>query len=253
MGWIKVLRLPIVIAAGFLSIVSFRIADWDRNAYTIALFVVVAASATMAHNDWRDRFHDAKNGKDFALVHNSSFPVFVATLWGISLGLAAFLWRVQSSYGMLSVAMVTSGLIYSETRRIPFLPVLLVAATSASPALYPILMSASKESWLLFSAAFLLIFGREILKDLDDFGHDSGYKWTLPHAIGTKRAKVVSGLFLLVVSAVVLGISPWVLAGIPFLFVSVIILFMDKGHKLAKITVDIAMVVILVVLAASGP
>ena len=42
----------------------------------------------------------------------------------------------------------------------------------------------------LFGAAALLVFGREILKDVEDEEIDGGYKWTIPLAYGNRAARM---------------------------------------------------------------
>lgn len=250
-GYVKALRLPIVVMAGLLAITAFRVSVWSTDAYLVALFIVIVASATMAHNDWRDREHDAEKGKIFALNHSKSFGTMVILLWFASLIGAIGLWILNPWYGILSGLVIVSGLIYSETRQIPFLPVLLVALTSASPALYA--NPRNNKVLAIFFVSVLLIFGREILKDLDDYSHDVGYKWTLPLVFGRRAAKFLAGLIILVLSLVATWVSMKTLAGAPFLLMSASYLIFDKNHRSAKTLLDIGMATIIVVLLASGP
>ncbi len=249
--YIKALRLPIVVMASLLAITTFRISVWSADAYLVALFIVIAASATIAHNDWRDKEHDAKKGKTFALNHSKSFGAMVVLLWFASLSGAVGLWILNPWYGILSGLIVVSGLIYSETRRIPLLPVLLVALTSASPTLYVNLRN--DKVLAIFVVSALLIFGREILKDLDDCSHDAGYKWTLPLAFGRHAAKILAGSIVLILPLVATWISIKTLAGAPFFLMSASCLILNKNHRPAKTLLDIGMVTVIVVLLASGP
>jgi 4-hydroxybenzoate polyprenyltransferase len=89
--------------------------------------------------------------------------------------------------------MALAGLLYSEVRKIPWTPISLSALTSGSPAFLPSTLRAdAAEMWPLFAAASLLMFGREILKDLEDETIDQGYKWTIPVAYGERATE--SGL-----------------------------------------------------------
>jgi 4-hydroxybenzoate polyprenyltransferase len=250
-GYIKALRLPIVVMAGLLVITAFRVSAWSTNAYLIALFIVIVSSAIMAHNDWRDKEHDAKKGKTFALNNSKPFKAMVMLLWFASLVSAIGLWILNPWYGILSGLVIVSGLIYSETRRIPLLPVLLVALTSASPALYA--NPKNDKVLAIFLVSALLVFGREILKDLDDCSHDIGYKWTLPIALGKRVAKFLAGLIVLVLPLVATWVSIKTLAGTPFLLISALCLILNKNHHSAKTLLDIGMATIIVVLLVSGP
>lgn len=237
--------------AGLLAIIAFRVSVWSTDAYLVALFTIIVASATMAHNDWRDKEHDAKKGKTFALNHSKSFGVMVVFLWFASLSGAVGLWILNPWYGILSALIVVSGLIYSETRRIPLLPALLVTLTSASPALYA--NPRNEKVLAMFLVVALLIYGREILKDLDDYSHDAGYKWTLPLAYGTRVAKFLAGLIMLVLPFVAVWVSAKTLAGAPFILMSASCLILNKNHRSAKTLLDIGMVVIIATLLVSGP
>ena len=250
-GYIKALRLPIVVMAGLLAITAFRVSAWSTDAYLVALFIVIVASATMAHNDWRDKEHDARKGKTFALNHSKSFRAMVILLWFASLIGAIGLWILNPWYGILSGLVIVSGLVYPETRRTPLLPALLVALTSASPALYA--NPRNDKVLAIFLVSALLIFGREILKDLDDCSHDVGYKWTLPLAFGRRAAKFLASLITLVLPLVAIWVSMKTLAGAPFLLLSASCLILNKNHCSAKTLLDIGMATIIVVLLASGP
>ncbi len=135
MGWILALRLHISVLAGLLAVASQKICKQEVNV-SIAVFVATAAAATMVHNDWRDRFHDLRKGKSFALTHAPFFLYFVVILWMLAGGQTVFLWKTKTFFGILSVAIMALGMIYSETRKMPFVPGLVVAIASASPSLY---------------------------------------------------------------------------------------------------------------------
>ncbi len=65
-NWIKALRLSIVLMAGLLTIVAFKLAGHINEWFLPTLIVVSIGSATMMQNDLRDRFHDLKKKKDFS-------------------------------------------------------------------------------------------------------------------------------------------------------------------------------------------
>lgn len=250
-GYIKALRLPIVVMAGLLAITAFRVSVWSADAFRVAVFIVIVGFATMAHNDWRDRECDARKGKTFALNHSKPLGVMVMLLWLASLIGAIGLWIVNPWYGVLSGLIILSGLVYSETRRIPLLPASLVALTSASTVLYA--GPSDHRVMSLFLTSAFLIFGREILKDLDDYPHDDGYKWTLPLAIGSRSAKLCSSAILLLVPLLALGISTKTLVGMPLLVISASCLILDRNHRNSKGLLDIGMATIIITLLVSGP
>ena len=135
-GYVKAMRLPVVILAALLAIASFRISAWDPSAYLVAVSVVVVSSAIMAQNDLRDRHHDMLKGKRFALAHTRQLRKFVFALWVLSCVMALGLRLVNPMFGLISLATIGLGLVYSETRRIPLLTAIIVTATYASATLY---------------------------------------------------------------------------------------------------------------------
>lgn len=247
-GWVKSLRLQTAFMAGVLTLVSFRISEWNNIAFIVAIFIVIVASATMAHNDWRDRFHDSKKGKNFALIKSNSFFKFVIFLWIISLCLATTLLTINTHFGLLSFVIIVAGLIYSETRRVPFLPAIIVAITSASPTLYPILLKPNRLSWFLFIATALFIFSSEIIKDISDMKNDLGYKRTIPIIIGAKQSKIVAGVIIILAQIIALNISLCTLIGAPLFLISVFYLITNKNYREIEKTLDFAMMTILIVL-----
>lgn len=188
-SWIESLRPDICALAAFLAVVSFRVAGVDPQALpVVAIFII--ASTTMVQNDWRDRFQDVQKGKSFALEHESSFFRWLVTLWGLSGLLIAGVWYENNGLGSFLLVIALAGLLYSETRKIAYAPVVIVAVVSASPALFPYFMGSSTVwSFVLFVSAGFTIFAREIMKDLLDKNSDLGYKWTIPVAFGEESAR----------------------------------------------------------------
>lgn len=249
-GYVCELRLPIVLMASLLGMVSFRIDGWILYAWIVSLFIAVAASATMAQNAWRDRHHDQKRGRTFVASNERSFRILVVALWVTSFLLSITLWTISLWYGILSVFMIISGLTYSETRQIPLLPALIVAITSASCAIYADPYNDKLIS--LFLSTTLWIFAREILKDLDDCSQDHGYKWTIPLKFGIPASKRISGIILLLTSVIISLVSIKVLPGMIFLLSSTLLLLFNKDHGKAKTLLDLSMATILIVLVATG-
>lgn len=250
--YIRVLRLPLVILAGFLCLISFKLSQMQHSAILPTIFTIFLAGTCMVQNDWRDRRHDILKGKFFASRNEIPFLTFLLTMWLVTIALAVMLLREQVEFGWLAAAGIFSGLIYSETRKIPLTSALLVSLSSASPTLFPITVSYSPIVLFLFLSTALLIFGREILKDVDDMNYDKGYKWTLPISIGSKYAKVIAGTFVLSASVISLGLSLKTTLGAMPLIVSAIYLLTDKSHKTAKKMIDIGILLTLASLFVFG-
>lgn len=209
MDYIKAMRLPASILIGIFTLLGFRITSGTlASAYLPAVATFLIITATMAHNDLRDRFNDTRKGKSFAFDHPTEFKLFVIALWILAVTISLGLVYLNPLYLILSGLMVTSGLIYSETRLLPFIPNTLVALTVASAMLYPVFDSHQTNPilWLFFTIIFLTIYAREILKDFDDKEIDLGYKWTLLEKYGQERAKAIA-IILLIGSSLLLDIA----------------------------------------------
>jgi geranylgeranylglycerol-phosphate geranylgeranyltransferase len=101
--------------------------------------------------------------------------------------------------------------------------------------------------------AFLVSVGREIVKDIEDMDGDKGDRWTLPMAVGKKKAGMIAAVFY--VSGPVLSILPMiqntfgqlyylvVVADIMFIYAAYI-LFQDphRSQKTAKAAMLAALV-----------
>ncbi|MCX6826425.1 MAG: UbiA family prenyltransferase [candidate division Zixibacteria bacterium] len=194
MGYIQALRLPVCLLAGMLTLCGFQLAVGSiQGAWLPALVVVVIASSTMVWNDYRDREHDRKKGKDFACLNRWRFLAFGLTLWFVSIALSLAIGVFESwTMACLALGITASGLVYSETRLVPFVPNALVALTAASPVLFPLAAGHHDFRLLLFYLAVTLaIHAREIAKDFDDVDIDPGYKWTLLQRVGQRRSLVI--------------------------------------------------------------
>lgn len=251
-NYIKAIRLPIVLLSGLLCLVSFRLNQMQHLVLLPTLFTIFLAGTCMVQNDWRDREQDTLKGKCFASKNEVPFLVFLLVLWSVTIALAVTLWQKQAEFGWLSAAGIFSGLVYSEARKIPLVPALLVALTSASPILFPVVISYSPIVLLLFLSTTLLIFGREILKDLDDMDYDKGYKWTLPVSIGSRQSKTIAGIFVLLASAISVVLSLKTILGVMPLVASAIYLLTDGSHKTAKVMIDIGILLTIVSLLILG-
>lgn len=227
MNWIKALRLPICFLAALLAVTSFRLSDVTVN-WLAVIAVFFIACAAMLQNDWRDRDHDARKGKRLALDHPRPFFRLLVVVWVIVCGLVyiTVFSRVAAAgdIGILLAVTAFASLVYSEIRRIPMASILLVSTTSAAPALLPVVAGVNKTEtvWMLFLSVMLIIFGREIIKDLKDKKIDYGYKWSIPIAAGDKRAKIIALAAVALGIVVAVKISPMVLPASLVIIISAI-------------------------------
>lgn len=213
------LRVSMACLAVGLAVAAFRVAQLAPPLASLGAVFGIACSARL-QNDWRDRVHDINKGKTFASVHPRLFLLGLAASWGVCCLLVAVIAVQSPRLALILAALMLAGALYSETRRVPWLPICLSATASAAPAVLPLALGGDSARILpLVGAAGLLVFGREILKDIEDAGFDGGYKWTIPLAYGHRAARwlVISsiGAGCMVVAALsapaVVGI---VLAGI---------------------------------------
>lgn len=245
-NYIKTLRLPIVVLAGLLCLVSFKLSQAQYSAFLPTVFTIFLTGTCMTQNDWRDRKHDVLKRKCFAIKNEFHFLIFLLILWSITIALTVMILKEHIEFGWIAMAGIFSSLIYSETRKIPLIPTLLVALTSASSTLFPAMLSHSPVIFLLFLSVALLIFGREILKDLDDINHDGGYKWTIPLSIGAKQAKIIAGIFILSSAVASIVLSPKTIPGVILLIISSVYLLTNRSHKTAKTFIDFGVLLILI-------
>lgn len=197
-----------------LAATAYRLTKLPVPAWTLAAVLCIAC-ATRLQNDWRDRYHDLQKGKTLASAHPKPFMATVLSFWAVCSLLVTTIAIQNRTSALLLVALALAGLLYSEARRIPWAPILLSAIASASPAFLPSALEADVGRLLpLFAVAALLIFGREILKDLEDKTFDAGYKWTIPLAYGYRTAKWLAIASIAGACGIAATISPLAIAGI---------------------------------------
>jgi 4-hydroxybenzoate polyprenyltransferase len=250
---IKALRVSMACLAVGLAVTAYRLERLPLSLSTLAAVFCITC-ATMLQNDWRDRYHDIKKGKSFASDHPRIFLLFLLSVWCaccLSVGVIAL---QNGTLALLLAAMALAGLVYSETRKIPWTPVFLTAVTSASPALLPATVAADAAPALrLFAAAALLIFGREILKDLADKPFDDGHKWTIPLAYGNRTAKWLAIVSVIGGCLVAALISPLAIAGILPAGMGAVLSRRNLSLATAKRWLDVGTALALLVLAGFPP
>lgn len=205
MQFVKSFRLRVCLLACLLLFVSFQIAGvvLPRIFLFSEFFIVVTI---MLQNDWRDRFHDAQKNKRLVLENQKLFLAVLLIFWAISLFLVFFVFKTNTLVGFSFLSIMIVGLLYSEVRKIPLASTLLVAFSYSCPLLLPsLLMEETKIPWLIFSATFLFVFGREVMKDIDDALVDKNYKWTLAVRFGEEKAKIIA--MACIFAAIVITVS----------------------------------------------
>jgi len=250
MKWIHSLRLTLGFFAGMVVLLSFKVADTsNENSFLCAITAVVIACATMVQNDWRDRFHDTKKGICLAFDNPKKFFDLAVVLWALAGSLSLGLVLRDCNLGLLAWLLIASGLIYSETRKIPLASISLVCVTWASLVLFPIFIGPNSfQIGLLFFYLLLTIFGREIITDLKDVSADANYKWTIPQKLGIQKAEIIAIIFIMTGVIVMNLISIKALLGLPFTMVATVFLLKRKDYKISKTFFDLGMVTAILML-----
>lgn len=174
------LRLSMTIPAAFLVHAGFAISHQQTN-WLLAILVFCIATMTMVQNDYFDRDHDLKKGKDFAFKNQHAIRNVLYIGWYLLIFISIFFLFQSFWQGVLLLIDVCIGIFYSFSRVKLLRPTFLVAVTSSSPALFAFsfLDNQSYLCLILFVSVFLVIFGREIIKDVEDEDIDVGYKKTI--------------------------------------------------------------------------
>ena len=250
--WVEPLRLSVCILAGCLAVTGFILAR-RQVAWDVVAAVVAIAIAAMLQNDWRDRFHDVRKGRPLAFNHQRVFLAMLAVSWVASVGLIALAGANAWHLAIALSAMAIASAVYTETRKLPVVPTALVALTSAAPAILPVADGASPDKvGLMFLSTALIVFAREVMKDLDDQGLDGCYKWTMSLAIGERRARVLaaSAVFAGVIAAA--SVSPLVWPGAFVVAMAAIALLRGTHSLTVRNGLDVGMALVVVGVIAFG-
>jgi len=251
-AWFKSLRLSVCILASFLAITGFTLAGTGIS-WVAVMAVFFIASATMLQNDWRDRFHDISKGKVLACQQAGKFLVLLSVFWLISGGLIALTVVHDTSVGVALVIVAAAGIVYSETRMIPFVPIVLVSLASASPVALPIVAGASSEKlWLLFLSATLVVFAREITKDMDDKQIDGGYKWTIPLAFGEQRSRILAAVVIVAGLVAAAKVSLAILPAASLAVIAAVALVRGMKPSTSRKYLDAGMALVILTLITFG-
>ena len=251
-AWVKSLRLSVCVLASFLAITGFTLAGTGIS-WVAVMAVFFIASATMLQNDWRDRFHDIRKGKVLAYEHSGKFLTLLSVFWMVSGGLIALAAVHDMHVGIALAILAVAGVVYSETRMIPFVPIVLVSLASASPAALPLAAGTNSEKlWLLFLSATLVVFAREITKDLDDKQIDVGYKWTIPLAFGERRSRILAAVVIVIGLVAAAKVSLAILPAASLAVIASIALVRDMKPSTSRKYLDAGMALVILTLITFG-
>lgn len=245
MEWISALRLSLAAMMIILVLLAHKWGGGDlREGIWPALLVAMICAATMAQNNLRDRHHDIHKGRWLAWNKPVEFRRFVIGVWALSaVIMALLLWLGRLTYAQSCVCLIGAlvGLTYSETRRIPLLPMLLVQTSVALPIFFGVIgLPGSPLVWYLLIMVWLVIGYREILCDLHDREFDVGWKQTLP-VIAGERAAIFAGIMLLSIAILWSFLLP---LGLWFLVTALVslLIFVNGKYRGAKWVLDIGFV-----------
>jgi len=171
---IQSFRLSVSIPAALLVHVGFNISYQPTNWLLVAT-VLIGCASTMLQNDYFDKEHDKKKQKCFVSENSKLIFLILILMWSTVLGI---IWLRLNDKLILSL-LTFIGLSYSFARHVLLFPSILVSLASAFPVLLPSIHIMQNNNLILFIGVASAIFGRELLKDIEDKLVDSGYKKTL--------------------------------------------------------------------------
>lgn len=247
------------ILAALLVHAGFTISHQPTNWLLVAL-VFCITGMTMLQNDYFDRDHDLKKGKDFVFNNHIAVRNALCIIWSLLI-LISILFLFQSfGQGLILLFCIFVGIFYSFSRKVLFLPALLVGITSSSPTLFAFVITKSVDCILLFLSVFLVILGREIIKDVEDESIDEGYKKTIltEKIVTTKTALKISAgiIFLGSLLSLLLFINQQhsltyflYLGGFCLCISASVILFCTDDWKRGRNTLDIGVAIIILSLS----
>jgi 4-hydroxybenzoate polyprenyltransferase len=170
--------------------------------YSTALMVLAFCLVTgniMIFNDIMDREHDKLKGKDFCSKHpRFAFYIFILCCVKITVLLKIIAGADVLVSFFIALVWLT-GLLYSFrfVRMLCLKQTVMVALCSASPILCGAIHArrAPASVYLVFFSFVILVFARELVKDILDSAIDEGYKKTLPTQMGVPLTiNIIMGL-----------------------------------------------------------
>ncbi len=247
MQLIKKFRLSSIFF-GFLIYGVFKLVNPNypfRYVLLLAITSTIIVGATMIWNDYCDREHDKKKNKFFVSLNAKFYKIYAVTIWVLSLGVILFQYTIiKNIYLTLAfILYILIGIFYSQARKYFILSIIVVTFSVASGALVPLLISGTNFIYTIhiFFIILLMIFVRELIKDISDVEYDKGYKKTLPVYFGKKFSYNLI-IFILTISFILMlafEISVWP----TILSILLAIFFLSlKNLQLAKVGIDLSLI-----------
>ncbi len=173
-------RLTATIPAALLVHLGYKLAGAPTN-WLLVLEIFIIATATMITNDYFDRGHDAhRKNKPFALANEYSLLGIMVLLWATAIITSFFFcFKNSQQFTILLWVCIGIGLAYSWSRKIVFLPTILVALASSIPILFGFLENGYIKPIFAFFIIACFMTASELIKDNQDCEADTGYKKTL--------------------------------------------------------------------------
>lgn len=172
----------------------------DQNSHELIILCAIsflACSGTMLFNDYHDMDRDRKKGKVLAYTNKETFYWLSNTLL-MSVGvLASVFLSTRLVWFVITLVMVSVSIYCVRSYPHPWLPTVLVAFTAATPAFYAItqhFVLNLQNGLALTILVMSTVFGREVLKDIEDREGDLGHKQTLPVVYGISLARKLAAL-----------------------------------------------------------
>lgn len=254
LAWLKLLRPTTALLAAIFTIAAFRVTH-QPVPWIVVITIMALTSTAMLTNDWRDRHHDLLKGKILPVRYPEKFLLLLLCAWSISGTLVGLSFLINGTgMGLMLTIIALACLMYSETRKIVLLPCTFVALVAASPTLLPVTLGAPVSDILpLFLFAFFVVFGREILKDIEDMRIDRGYKWTFPIAIGRFWSGIIAIVAIGVGLVFAARTSLLTIPGIGVALLQIIVLSRAGEYKpkISRSTLDIGLAIIMFALIAT--
>lgn len=222
MEWIKAFRPHALALAGLIAWLSYRLSEKKAN-WLVIITVISITAMTALINDYVDREHDLRKGKELALKKTATFKLIVKICVSAALTLLILLtfnFNVPVASQALLWLMFLLGIIYSHLRSFPCATLLASGTGWSIITLVAIDNTACQQSvWALFWSTAFLITASENLCDMIDHRIDIGYKATFPVLAGKVPAKIITGCcligaiaslcFLHIASALIVVLCTW--------------------------------------------
>lgn len=266
LAWVAPLRPAACLLGFFISMGSWGIAYREVSliAFLSSFECFWFLCSTMVINNWIDRFHDAYEKdppNNFALTNKGGFLIYTITCWIVEAGLIFLMFYINVNLGILSLARALMGFFYSWSRKVPYLPAIMVGIASALGGVTPAAIKGTNHTmWVFLFAGAFVLHGWENAKDVKDWLADrvSGYKATAAAVKGPNVARLIArisvGFGALVFLSMPLSKLPaptaWVSLCSLSLFSIAAFIVMTK-LKLMKVMVGIGMGILVLALNAS--